>query len=264
MTAPTLPLPPKRVSQRSAPVATPQPLHSQLRERLREAILDGTYPAHAQLPSESALGAMFQVSRITVRQALGDLQRENLIFKVPGKGTFVAKPKAFQQLSQLEGFAEALNRMGYEVRNRVLSHKTVPASPRVAQRLAIAIGTPIAQIKRVRLVNRAPVSYEVTYLPHAVGERLRQADLAGRDIFLILENDHGIALGQADLQIDATLADEALAHALEVTEGTALLRIERLTHTAAGQPLDFEDLYFRGDAFQYRLRIERTPSQGHP
>lgn len=239
------------------------PLHTQVRERLRECILDGTYGPHAQLPSESELGALFGVSRITVRQALGDLQRENLIFKIPGKGTFVAKPKAFQQLSQLEGFAEAMTRMGYEVRNRVVSHKTVPAPARVAQRLGLAQGEPVAQIKRVRYINRAPVSYEVTYLPHAIGERLRQEDLAGRDIFLILENDYAIPLGHADLQIDATLADAALSQALAVAEGTALLRIERLTHTAAGAPLDFEDLYFRGDAFQYRLRIDRrAPAPG--
>ncbi|KAF1045185.1 GntR family transcriptional regulator [Xylophilus sp.] len=237
------------------------PLHAQVRERLRERILDGTYVPHAQLPSESELGALFSASRITVRQALSDLQRENLIFKIPGKGTFVSKPKAFQQLSQLEGFAEALNRMGYEVRNRVMSHKTVPASARVARKLGVAVGEPVAQIKRVRCINRAPVSYEVTYLPHAIGERLRQEDLAGRDIFLILENDYGIPLGHADLQIDATLADDALSHALDIEEGTALLRIERLTHTAAGAPLDFEDLYFRGDAFQYRLRIARTPGR---
>lgn len=116
----------------------------------------------------------------------------------------------------------------------------------------------MAQIKRVRHLNRAPLSYEVTYLPHAIGERLRQADLAGRDIFLILENDYGIALGHADLQIDAMLADEVLSRALSVPEGTAVLRVERLTRTTDGAPLDFEDLYFRGDAFQHRLRIARA------
>lgn len=251
-----------------APIAfSPVPLYTQVRETLRERILDGTYAPHAQLPSESHMVAAFQVSRITVRQALSDLQRENLIFKIPGKGTFVTKPKAFQHLGQLEGFAEAMVRMGYEIRNQVTSHKTVPASPRVAQRLGLDQGAPVAQIKRVRNLNRAPVSYEVTYLPHAIGERLRQADLAGRDIFLILENDYGIALGHADLQIEAMLSDEVLARSLSVPEGTAVLHVERLTHTASGTPPDFEDLYFRGDAFQHRLRIARTPpapDNSHP
>lgn len=242
---------------------SPLPLYSQVRERLRELILDGTYPPHAQLPSESELGATFKVSRITVRQALADLQRENLIFKLPGKGAFVAKPKTFQQLSQLEGFAEALSRMGYEVRNRVLSHRIAPAPPQVREKLRLPAGALAAELRRVRLVNREPISYEVTWLPPDVGERLRQSDLAGRDIFLILENDFGLALGHADLQIDAMLADERLAEALSVAEGTALLRIERLTHTADGAPLDYEHLYFRGDAFQYRLRLTRIEGPRH-
>jgi GntR family transcriptional regulator len=123
--------------------------------------------------------------------------------------------------------------------------------------LKVAPGTLITEIKRVRHLNREPVSLEVTYLAHEIGERLRKEDLAGRDIFLILENDYGIALGRADLQIDAMLADDTLAHALRIEQGTAVLRIERLTHAADGTPLDFEYLYFRGDAFQYRLQIAR-------
>lgn len=241
--------------------ASPVPLHAQLRERLRERILDGSYAVHSQLPPESALGALFGVSRITVRQALGDLHKEGLIFKVPGKGTFVAKPKAFQQLSQLEGFAQAMARLGHSIRNVVTSHLAVPANAAVAQQLNLATGAQVSEIRRIRCLNGDPLSVEVTYLPLHVGERLRSADLAQRDIFLILENDYGIALGHADLRIDAVAADAQLASALRVAEGSAILRIERLTHSigADGQaaPLDFEYLYFRGDAFQYRLRINK-------
>jgi len=236
---------------------SPVPLYTQIKESLRERILDGTYSVHERLPSESEMGQLFGVSRITVRQALNDLQKEGLIFKIPGKGTFVAKAKAFQQLMQLEGFAEAMSRMGYEIYNRVTSHKTVPASPNVAERLGIKAGAAVAEIKRVRHLNREPLSLEITYLPDEIGKRLYKTDLATRDIFLVLENDFGIPLGHADLQIDAMLADDALARALTIEEGAAVLRMERLTHTAEGQPLDFEYLYFRGDAFQYRLQIER-------
>lgn len=238
---------------------SPVPLYTQVKENLRERILDGTYPAHARLPAESELSTIFGVSRITVRQALSDLQKEGVIFKIPGKGTFVAKPKAFQQLTQLEGFGEAMSRMGYEIYNQVTSHKTIAAPPHAAQQLQVAAGSAVTEIKRIRHLNREPVSLEVTYLAQDIGERLAREDLATRDIFLILENDYGIALGRADLQVDAILADETLAHALRVEQGSAVLRIERLTHRADGAPLDFEYLYFRGDAFQYRLQINRRP-----
>lgn len=203
------------------------------------------------------MSTLFDVSRITVRQALSDLQNEGLIFRIPGKGTFVAKPKAFQQLTQLEGFAEAMLRMGYEIYNKVISHKSVPASAIVAKKLKLETGTPVSEIRRVRYLNREPLSMEVTYLMEDIGERLRNFDLPTRDIFLVLENDFGIALGHADLQIDAMLADDDLAHQLKIEGGSAVLRMERLTHTTAGKPLDFEYLYFRGDAFQYRLQITR-------
>src|SRR5471032_2756785 len=123
------------------------PLHTQLRDVLRARILDGQYPQDSQMPSESELGTLFKVSRITVRQALGDLQKEGLIFKIHGKGTFVAKPKAFQNVSTLQGLAESVTQMGYEVLNRVRSFKQVPASARVAERLALSEGSLVTEIK---------------------------------------------------------------------------------------------------------------------
>lgn len=248
MTTPELP--------QLAPLA-PVPLYNQLKELLRAQILAGIYPAETQIPSESELGNLFKVSRITVRQALGDLQKEGLIFKIHGKGTFVAKPKAFQNVTRLQGLAESLAHLGYEVINQILGATIVSADARIAERLHLLEGSSVVEIKRVRLINREPISLEISYLPAALGEKLQRADLVTRDIFLILENDYHLTLGHADLAIDAVLATSDLAKALNVNEGAPIMRIERLTHTAAGEPIDFEFLYYRGDAFQYRLRIDR-------
>ncbi|RDJ99255.1 GntR family transcriptional regulator [Paraburkholderia lacunae] len=233
------------------------PLYEQIKAELRARILSGTYAAHTQMPSENDLCAMFSVSRITVRQALGDLQKEGLVFKLHGKGTFVAKPKAFQNVSALQGFAEAMSSMGYEIVNLLKHIRFIPATARIASRLSLPEGAKVAEIQRVRLLNREPVSLEVTWVPEALGKRLASADLVTRDIFLILENDCGVPLGHADVSIDAILADDEIVEALNVEEGSPVLRIERLTHDVDGTPIDYEYLYFRGDAFQYRFRIDR-------
>ncbi|WP_175851773.1 GntR family transcriptional regulator [Burkholderia cepacia] len=233
------------------------PLYVQIKDTLRARILDGTYAPHSRMPSEHELCAAFGVSRITVRQALGDLQKEGLLFKLHGKGTFVSKPKAFQNVTSLQGFAEAMSSMGYEIVNQVRSVRTVKADRHLATKLNVPEGAPLVEIHRVRLLNREPVSLEQTWVPEALGKRLAGADLATRDIFLVLENDCGIPLGHADVSIDAILADDEIVDALQVEESSPVLRIERLTHDALGAPIDYEYLYFRGDAFQYRLRIDR-------
>ncbi|WP_175923396.1 GntR family transcriptional regulator [Burkholderia latens] len=233
------------------------PLYVQIKDTLRARILDGSYAPHSRMPSEHALCAMFDVSRITVRQALGDLQKEGLLFKLHGKGTFVSKPKAFQNVTSLQGFAEAMSSMGYEIVNQLRTFRTVKADRHLATKLHVPEGAPLVEIHRVRLLNREPVSLEQTWVPEALGKRLAGADLATRDIFLILENDCGVPLGHADVSIDAILADDEIVDALRVEESSPVLRIERLTHDASGAPVDYEHLYFRGDAFQYRLRIDR-------
>lgn len=238
---------------------SPVPLYEQIKEILRSRILDGTYQPHQQMPSEADMMAAFDVSRITVRQALNDLQNEGLIFRIHGKGTYVSKPKAFQDLGRLQGFGEAMRQMGYETFSRVLSVRTVVPAAQVQERLQLPKRAKVTELQRVRFLNREPISLDITYVPVSIGTRLAKEDLAARDVFVILENDYGMSLGHADLQIGSTLADEGLAPLLRIEEGSPVLFIERTTHTADGTPIDYEHLYYRGDAFQYKVRVDRVP-----
>ena len=110
-------------------------------------------------------------------------------------------------------------------------------------------------------MDQKPVSFELTYLPEAIGVALQQINLSTRDVFLAIEEDLSIPLGHADLNIDATLADETLSKLLQVDVNAPLLRVERLTHNHEGHPIDFEYLYFSGESFQYRLRVDRKKSK---
>jgi GntR family transcriptional regulator len=146
---------------------------------------------------------------------------------------------------------------GHEIFNRVLAIEHVDATELVAARLGLVAGAPVTQLRRVRHLDRAPVSLDITWVPRGLGERLARADLEARDIFLVLENDCALPLGHADLVIDAGLADEELGALLGIGAGSPVLRIERLTHDAQGRPVDYEHLYCRADQFQYRLRLHR-------
>src|SRR5690554_5747722 len=234
----------------------PLPLYVQIRDRLRRDILDGTYQVHERLPSENEMMGVFGVSRITIRQALRDLHNEGLVFSAQGKGTFVSKPKAVQNVQRLEGFGEAMAAQGYEASARVLSIQQLKAPKAVVAALDLQPGEDTIEVKRVRYLNRSPVCIENSYFPMDIGRRMFGLDLSG-DIFPMLENLFGIPLGGADISLDAIMADDEAQQYLNLKTGEAILRVERLTHNRDGRPIDFEYLCYRGDSFKYQFRIDR-------
>lgn len=235
---------------------SPLPLYVQIRDSLRRQILDGTYQVHERLPSENEMMGVFGVSRITIRQALRDLHNEGLVFSAQGKGTFVSKPKAVQNVQRLEGFGEAMAAQGYEASARVLSIQQLKAPKAVAASLDLQPGDEVIEVKRVRYLNRSPVCIENSYFPMDIGRRMFSLDLSG-DIFPMLENLFGIPLGGADISLDSILADDEAQQYLNLKTGEAILRVERLTHNRDGRPIDFEYLCYRGDSFKYQFRIDR-------
>ncbi|MFC3607571.1 GntR family transcriptional regulator [Stutzerimonas tarimensis] len=236
---------------------SPLPLYVQIRDNLRRKILEGSYAVHERLPSENELMGVFGVSRITIRQALRDLHNEGLVFSAQGKGTFVSKPKAVQNVQRLQGFGEAMAAQGYEAVARLMSIQERRPPKAVVAALKLEPGIEVVEVKRVRYLNREAVCVENSYFPVDIGRRLFGMDLSG-DIFPLLENSFGIALGHAEIGLDATLSDEETQRFLSLKSGEPILRVERLTHNRAGRPIDFEYLCYRGDAFKYQFRVDRN------
>jgi GntR family transcriptional regulator len=236
---------------------SPIPFYVQVRDALRTQIMDGALGSHEKMPSEQQMTVMFGVSRITIRQALKELENEGLIFRVHGKGTFVSKPKAFQDLTTLQSFGEAMHPQGYETYSKLIAIKEIEADPQVTLRLKLSSNETIVEIKRIRYLNREPMSYETSYFPIAIGRKLSREDLSTQDILVILENTYRIDVGHADLVLGAHLADENQARLLNVECGSPMLHIERLTTAADGSPLMYEHLFHRGDAYRYTVRVNR-------
>jgi GntR family transcriptional regulator len=254
----------KGLGLRALDQVSSRPLYHQLKDLIRESIEQGRLEPHDRVPSEHELVRAYGVSRVTARQALADLAREGLVFRVQGKGSFVARPPVVQRLSSLKGLIEEMSALGLESSSRVLKAERGAASAEVARRLAVDEEAPIFEIRRVRTVNGEPVSLDVSFFPIEVGQRLAREDLVGRDIFWLLENACDLPLGAAECQIGALAARPDIARALGIDEGAPLLFLERLTYTETGRPLDYEHLYVRTERFRYSVHLERRPAPEAP
>jgi GntR family transcriptional regulator len=235
----------------------PQPLYARVRDELRAGILDGRLQPHAKLPSESEMTAAYGVSRITVRQALGDLQKEGLIVRLQGKGAYVAQPRASQQLQRLEGLAEALAGAGQQIHSKRLAMKTVRAAAEVAAQLELAARTEVHQLTTLRYLDRQPLSVNVSHFVPGIGERIARIDISGRDLLEVLERDLGQRVERADVEIRAEAMPAREARLLQVEAGEPALRVHRVIRAAGGKPLQTEMAVYRADVFSYRLTLRR-------
>jgi GntR family transcriptional regulator len=240
------------------PAAT---LYARIEETIAAEIAQGEYRPGDQLPTEDALLERFQVSRITVRRAIQNLVSRGLLEIRRGLGTFVLSPRIEAELTKLTGFVEDMNAAGRKATARVVSQGVVAASARVAERLRLSKGTKVMQIKRVRLGNGMPISFDETYLPLPLGKQIVRNDLRVHPIFTLLEEEYGVPLVEADYELEAVIASKAVAAALQIKVGSPIFQIERTSMTSGHQPVDYEVLSYRGDLVRFVTRLVRHPSR---
>jgi GntR family transcriptional regulator len=245
----------------SVVTAQDSPLYSRVETVLGCEIADGALQVGDQLPTEDSLIARFAVSRITVRRAIQNLVSRGLVEIRRGKGTFVAAPKITHELTELSGFVEDMHALGRKPTARVIGTEVVPADATVASQLRLTKGQRVVKIRRVRLADRIPLSFDETYLPLEIGKKIITNNLKVEPIFSLLERKYDIPLIEAEYQLEAVAAEAEVASALRVKQGSPIFRIERTSYTAGNRPVDYERLYYRGDLVRFVTRLARKKSR---
>jgi GntR family transcriptional regulator len=233
----------------------PLPRYYQLKEILREQIRDGLWGPGTPIPSERELCAQYGLSRMTARQAVVDLVRDGLLYRVQGKGTFVARPRMTQQLRVLTGFSQDMTGRGRRPGAQVLDQRMIPAETEVAHRLRVPVGRAIFYLRRLRLADGEPLALETAHLNFLGCDALLTADLASASLYLLLRERFGLILAEADQEIEAGLATPADARLLQISPGSAVLRMRRVTFASGGQVIEYAESVYRGDKYTFYTRL---------
>jgi GntR family transcriptional regulator len=236
-------------------------LYSRVETVLASEITDGDLRVGDQLPTEDSLIARFEVSRITVRRAIQNLVSRGLVEIRRGKGTFVTAPKITQELTELSGFVEDMHAIGRKPTARVISKEVVTADSTVARHLALTKGERVVRIRRVRLADGIPLSFDETYLPLEIGRKIITNNLKVEPIFSLLERKYDVPLFEAEYKLEAVAAEAEVAAALRVKQGSPIFRIERTSYSTGSRPVDYEKLYYRGDLVRFVTRLARKTSR---
>lgn len=226
--------------------------HQQLREILLDYI-DAAAP-ETPIPSERDLAAQHQVARMTVRQAVESLVAEGRLFKVAGKGTFVAAPKVDLQ-ARLTSFGEEMTRRGMVPSTTVLTFGRVEANGHLARELSTESGTPLVYLKRLRHADGVPMSIERSWLPEHLVPGIAD-EPAPDSLYATLSLRFGLLPDWGEDVISAAVADSETATLLQVKPGSAVLHIER--HSYAAQVLvAYTVSVYRADRYQLWVPLAR-------
>jgi GntR family transcriptional regulator len=243
---------------------TARPLYLQIQDILLSEIQAGVYGTEGKLPSERELADRFKVSRMTARQALQSLQQHGLVYAQVGKGTFVRRAAFKQGLETLSSFTEDIKALGQVPRSQVLFAQVLPADEIVAQRLQIALNSPVCALKRLRFANQQPLAIETAHLPHAVCPNLlSRYDFAHESLYRVLQDAYSIRLAHAEQTFRADLADSTERRLLNMADGTPhlVLRVTRVTFDSADQPIEYVSSAYHGAYYEFQVSLRAMRAQ---
>jgi GntR family transcriptional regulator len=235
----------------------PIPYYYQIVQILREAIQDHEVdPEQGDplFPSEMELAEFFQVNRGTIRHALETLEREGLIYREKGRGTFLQRRRVELDLAQLCSTTEDLKARGWSPASRLLGLSSITPGLHIQRFLNLREAETVWQIYRLRLANDEPISLQWSYIPRRLAPDLDKKDLNG-SLYYILKNEYGIEMSSADQTIRARQATPEEAQLLGISENEILFEISRVTYDRENRPVEHLDSLWRGDRYDFHVRL---------
>jgi GntR family transcriptional regulator len=241
----------------------PIPLHHQVYLDLKSALGSGEWRPGDRLPPERELAARYGCSVITVRHALGELAREELIERTRGRGTFVMVPRLERNFAGTLSFSQEMQSRGLDPETRLVVARPEQAGEAVAAALELPLGAATLYLERLRLADGDPLLLEQVHLPGSRFPGLLASDLEHNSLWDILNQRYATPIVRAREALEPVLLRAREARLLDQAPGRPALLVEGVAFAADGSPVEFARSYVRGDRTRYyveRVVVRSTES----
>lgn len=243
-------------TERIQPTSTPR--YRQLADIIRAAIEQGLLTDNQALPSERELAEKYEVSRDTVRKAVRYLEERGVIYSDHGRGTFVA-PALVRRMSRfIDSFSQDTLQRGGVPGQQILSVENTAASMGIAGLLGVEPGHSLTRVRRVRLIDDAPVGLHDAYFPLPRGVKVERTEIEQtQSLYKLLTDKVGFAPAEAVENLCAAAADAEDARLLGIAEGAPILLCERITLSERREPIEYCVMKYVA-SYRYSTRIAKT------
>lgn len=220
-----------------------------------EQMISAGLPPHTQLPTERELAETLEVNRQTVRVALDELDREGLVYRLQGAGTFVSAARISKSF-ELTSFSEDMRARSMRPGSQSVEVQLTPAGQTASYALDISPRDDVVRVRRVRTADDIPICLEESSFAAASVAGLEHGIL-GNSLYEDLRERFGLVAVRADQEIHAVVLDQAQAEALHTPPFSPAFLVKRTTYDARSRPIEYAESVYRGDRYSYQLSISR-------
>lgn len=233
------------------------PLYAKVHAALKQAIQEGRLAPGAPLPSEKELEVQHGVSRITVRRALEELEREHLILRGRGRQARVADLLMSVARTAIEDDVASILELVRGTEARLLKFLWQFPDEKVRALLEVAEGEPVLLVERVRSLNGSPIMHTMAQVPARIGAKLEQETVSAGTMLEQLR-DRGVTIAHAVQEMRAAPCPEAVAPLLGLKPGEPIFVLERLVRDEENRPIQYLVGSLRWDSYSYRITSTRS------
>lgn len=232
------------------------PLYYQLMDIIIEEIETGKLKENDKIPSERELCKGYDISRVTVRQAIQELEKGNYIYKKHGKGTYVSPLKMKQNLLKFYSFTNEMKNIGKVPTSKVIDFEIIYSNEKISKKMGIETGTMLYKFTRLRLADETPMMIETSYVPYNRFPGIVKKDLENQAMYDIFTKRFEAVIAGAEEVFQPVLTRKNEAEALGIRANTPSMMIERYTFEK-GNIIEYTVGIARGDKFKYRVVLEK-------
>ena len=220
------------------------PIYIQIHDKIKEDIEKGVWSIGDRLPSERELALKFDVSRMTLRQAIQTLADEGILERKIGSGTYVARKKVQETMTGTTSFTEITLSQNRVPSSRTVSYFVAKPSSSEMEKLQLGPEDSILRMERIR--------FAVASIPYSLVSQYGKSEITN-SFYKTLEAKSGHKIGHSNQTISAVQASEQIAEYLEIKRGDAILRVRQVSYFENGLPFEYVRTQYAGSRFEFYL-----------
>lgn len=228
-------------------------LYLQIKEIYRKKILNGALQLGDKIESELEIQKKYNVSRITARQAILDLEKEGMVKRGRGKGTFVIwRPGIEEDLMHVSSFTQEMEAIGRVPGTSFVSITKERLDAKTAREFDTNEDQLMYCVRRVRTADDVKIVYMISYYPLSTNLPMNP-NLINGSIYEFLDYTGSGIPTHIKEKIRAELPNDEIVEALNISKTQPVLFRSRISYSEEHKLLELSKCYFRGDLYAYTI-----------